>query len=534
MKTHKIYNIYFLLSMLFLITACTGDLDVVPKDDDDFLAEDFYADSDAYKHALAGIYGNLSLTGTGDAGSSNLSGIDAGTSQYTRTLWYLQDLAADEPIWSYENDEGGAIKAIQRNTWSANNTILLGFFSRAMFSVALANDFLRESTPEKLEARGHNAVSSDVTAYRAEARLLRAMAYYHLMDLFGKAAFVTEDDPVGSYQGPEYNRQQLFDFVESELLAIEGDLVDARQNDYARADKAVAWMILAKMYLNAEVYINTPKYTECITYCNKIIDAGYELASDYQLNFLADNDSNDAGENEIIFLTVSDGSVTQSYGATTVIINGEVGSLESNAADLGAQGWGGALRIRKQFAQKFLNGAVPTTDKRNTILTAGRDIEITDVGDRDSGYIITKFKNVTSDGTPGKDPTFVDTDFPMFRLADVYLKYTEAVVRGGSGGTIDKAVEYINDLRSRASSASINNGDLTLGFIIDERSRELYWEGHRRQDLIRFGLYTGGNYNWVWKGGSPNGIALSSHLNVYPIPANNLAANPNLTQNSGY
>jgi hypothetical protein len=112
--------------------------------------------------------------------------------------------------------------------------------------------------------------------------------------------------------------------------------------------------------------------------------------------------------------------------------------------------------------------------------------------------------------------------------------YTEAVVRGGSGGTIDKAVEYINDLRSRASSASINNGDLTLGFIIDERSRELYWEGHRRQDLIRFGLYTGGNYNWVWKGGSPNGIALSSHLNVYPIPANNLAANPNLTQNSGY
>lgn len=539
MKTQKFYNIYILLSLLFLMTACTGDLDVVPEDDDDFLAEEFYQSPDAYKSALAGIYGNLSLTGTGDAGSSNLSGIDAGTSQYARTLWYLQDLSADEPIWSYENDEGGAVKAIQRNTWSADNTILLGFFSRAMFSVALANDFLRESTPEKLESRGHSAVSSDIAAYRAEARLLRALAYYHLMDLFGKAAFVTQDDPVGTYAGPEYNRQQLFDFIESELIAIEGDLIAARKNEYARADKAVAWMILAKMYLNADAYGITVKdgknpYTECITYCNQIINAGYDLATNYQDNFLADNDFNEAGEKEIIFQLVSDGSVTQNYGATTVIINGEVGSLESNAADLGAQGWGGALRIRKQFAQKFLDGDVPMTDKRNTILTEGRDIEITDVGDRDSGYIITKYKNITTDGTPGKDPTFVDTDFPMFRLADVYLMFAEAVVRGGSGGTLNEAAIYINDLRNRAGSTNINESDLTLEFLIDERSRELYWEGHRRQDLIRFGLFTGGNYNWVWKGGSPNGIALSSHLKVYPIPANNLAANPNLTQNQGY
>ena len=122
----------------------------------------------------------------------------------------------------------------------------------------------------------------------------------------------------------------------------------------------------------------------------------------------------------------------------------------------------------------------------------------------------------------------------MFRLADVYLMYAEAVVRGGAGGTIEEAVGYVNLLRNRANSTSMSAANLTLDFLIDERSRELYWEGHRRQDLIRFGLFTGGNYNWVWKGGSPNGIALSSHLNVYPIPANNMAANPNLTQNPGY
>lgn len=535
MKTQNISKFYFLLVALFFFTACTDDLNVTPGDDDEFLTEAFYASPDAYRQALAGVYGNLSLTGTTGAGSSNLQGIDAGTSQYARTLWYLQDLSADEPIWSYENDEGGAVKAIQRNTWSSSNTILLGFFSRAMFSVALSNEFLRQSTDEKLAERGHTAaLSGEIVAYRAEARLLRALSYYHMMDLFGKAAFVTENDPVGAFQGPQYDRTQLFDFVESELLAIEGDLVAARQNEHARADKAVAWMILAKMYLNANVYIAQDKNTECITYCNKIIGGGYSLASNYDHNFLADNDTNEAAQNELIFTLVSDGVVTQNYGATTVMINGEVGSLENNATDLGAQGWGGALRVRKQFANKFLNGDVPMTDTRNTILTAGRDIEITDIGDRDSGYIITKYKNITSSGAAGPDPTFVDTDFPMFRFADVYLMFSEAVVRGGSGGTMSDAVGYVNLLRTRANSTSITASDLDLDFLIDERSRELYWEGHRRQDLIRFGLYTGGNYNWVWKGGSASGIALSSHLNIYPVPSNSIAANPNLTQNPGY
>jgi len=404
-----------------------------------------------------------------------------------------------------------------------------------MFSVALTNEFLRQSSDENIANRGHeSAVGGDIAAYRAEARLLRAMAYYHLMDLFGKAAFVTENDPVGTYQGPEYGRAELFTFVESELLAIESDLIAPRQNEYARADKAVAWMILAKMYLNAEVYGQGDRYTDCITYTNKIINSGYALASDYSLNFLADNDFNEAGMNEIIFQTVSDGTVAENYGATTVIINGEVGSLENNAADLGAQGWGGALRVRKQFAERFLNGDVPLTDTRNTLITAGREIEITDIGDRDSGYIITKFKNVTSSGEPGEDPTFVTTDFPMFRLADVYLMYAEAVVRGGGGGSLGEAVEYVNKLRTRANSSPITSGNLNLDFLINERSRELYWEGHRRQDLIRFGRFTGGNYNWAWKGGSPSGIALPGHLNVYPMPANNMSANPNLTQNPGY
>jgi hypothetical protein len=529
MITKYLNKIYFLLGLIFLFGSCTDDLNVIPKDDDEFLSDVFYSDAGAYQKALAGVYGNLSLTGNGP-GSSNISGIDAGTSQYGRVLWYLQDLAADEALWSYENDPG--TKEIQRNIWTPANPVFRGMYGRAMFSVALANDFLRQSTDDKLAERGHtSALSSEIVAYRAEARLLRALAYYHLMDLFGKAAFVTESDPVGTFQAPQYDRAQLFDFIESELLAIEGDLKAARENEYGRADKGVAWMILAKIYLNAKVYINKDKNSECITYCNKIIGGGYSLASNYKLNFMADNNTNEAGQNEIIFPLISDGVVTQNYGPTTVIINGEVGSLEENGPDLGVGGWGGALRVRKQFAEKFINGG---KDDRNTLITEGRNIDITEVSDRDSGYIITKYSNRTSTGAAGSDAGFVDTDFPLFRFADVYLMYAEAVVRGGAGGTIGKALEYVNLVRDRSNASLITLNDLNLSFLIDERSRELHWESHRRQDLIRFGLYTGGNYNWAWKGNGANGIAIANFKALYPMPSESIAANPNLTQNPGY
>ena len=527
MITKYLNKIYFLLGLIFFFGACTDDLNVIPQDDDEFLSEDFYSNASAYEQAIAGVYGNLSLTGN-DPGSSNISGIDAGTSQYGRVLWYLQDLAADEALWSYENDPG--TKEIQRNIWTPANPVFRGMYGRAMFSISLANDFLRQSTDDKLAERGHTGDVSEIVAYRAEARLLRALSYYHLMDLFGKAAFVTELDPVGTYQAPQYDRAQLFDYVESELLAIEGDLKPARTNQYARADRGVAWMILAKIYLNAEVYINTNRYADCITYSNKIINGGYSLASNYALNFMADNDFNEAGMNEIIFPLVSDGVVTQNYGPTTVIINGEVGSLEENQEELGAQGWGGALRVRKQFAEKFINGG---NDDRNTLITEGREIDIVDVADRDSGYILTKYSNRTSTGAAGSDPTFVDTDFPLFRLGDVYLMYAEAFLRGG-GGSETEALGYVNDLRERANADLISSNDLTLEFLIDERSRELHWESKRRQDLIRFGLYTGGNYNWAWKGNGANGIALGNHMAVYPLPSESIAANPNLTQNPGY
>ena len=228
------------------------------------------------------------------------------------------------------------------------------------------------------------------------------------------------------------------------------------------------------------------------------------------------------------------------------MVNGQVGSIEGNGTSFGVSsgGWGGALRLRKQFVQKF-DGASYNTDTRKTIISGTRAIDILDVANRDQGYILAKYSNRSASGVPGINSTFVDTDFPLFRLADVYLMYAECAVRGAAGATISQAQTYVNALRERANSGStianvnftsspLNTQTAQLDFILDERARELHWESHRRQDLVRFGKFTGGSYNWAWKGNGSNGISISNNLKVFPIPANALASNPNLTQNTGY
>ena len=540
MKKIKFNLVYFLFASL-VFTSCESDLEIEPENPNVFLSEEFFFTEDAYQKGLAGVYGNLSLTGTSGPESSNIGGIDAGTSQYGRCLWYLQNLTTDEAVWSYEGD--GGVRELQRNIWTAGNPIIRGMFSRAMFQVALCNEYLRQTTPEKLSSRGVTDASllSKIVEYRSEIKALRALAYYHLMDLFGKAAFNTENQPV-AIAGEEYNRQELFQYLETELTTLIPELKAPRTNEAGRLDQAFARMILAKMYLNAEVYIGQNRYQDCMTQCEAIIAGGYVLENNYLDNFKADNDTS----TEIIFAIQSDGEITQNYGPTTVMINGSVGSLEQNgtALGVGAGGWGGAIRLRKQFVEKF-NGVDFDYDARKTILGGGpRSLEIQDISNRNQGYILTKYSNVSSTGITGSNSTFVDTDFPLFRLADVYLMYAEAQMRkdgatNGSGTTnaSQQSLDYINALRFRAngdSFANVSTSQVTLDFILDERARELHWEAHRRQDLIRFGKYAGGTYNWAWKGNAASGVSISSNLNVYPIPTLALAANPNLTQNTGY
>ena len=533
MKKIKKLKWLFTLFLIGCLTSCVDDLDVEPKDPDVFIADDLYSSSDSYRQALAGVYGNLALTSALGSDQTNFTGIDAGTSQYGRGLWNMQTLTTDEAFWSWENDPG--LADLNRCTWTAGNVIIRGMYSRALGGVAFANEFLRQTTPELLDSRGvTESLSNEISTYRAEARFIRALAYYHIVDMFGKGPFVTENDPVGAFKAPEYSRQQLFEFIESELLEIIPEMADPLQNEYARADKAAAWMLLAKLYLNAEIYIGQDRYSDCLSYCEQIIGSGFSLTSNYLETFMADNHQGEA-RNEIIFPILSDGIVTQNYGPTTVMVNGQVGLLENNGEDFGvlAGGWGGALRVPQRFSQTFLNGNYDVDD-RNTLITADRNVDISDPTDRATGYVIQKWSNFTSTGVTGSGIEIVDTDFPMFRLADVYLMYAEAHLRGG-GGSLSTAVGYINELRTRSNNPNtITSSDLTLNFLLEERLVELHWEGHRRQDLIRYGRFSGGTYNWSWKGDGPSGLAIGGFRNLFPIPSESLAANPNLTQNEGY
>ena len=525
----KILYILIMFSALSLINySCVKDLDTVPIDPDELTSARVYDDPESYIHVLAKLYAGLAVSGQqGPSGNADISGIDEGFGQYLRGFWYMQELTTDEAIIAW-NDQ--TIKDLHYQTWGASDVFITAFYYRVMYQVSLCNEFIRETTDSKLDGRGISGdIRTDIGFYRAEARFLRALSYWHALDHFGNVPFVTENDPVGAFFPEQTTRPALFNYIESELLAIEGLLKEPRQNDYGRADKAAAWMLLAKLYLNAEVYTGTPKYTECLTYCKKVIDAGYTLEPDYRNLFLADNDSR---RNEVIFAVNFDGTNTQTWGGTTFIVRAAIGGTMT-PADFGVEsGWGGT-RTTSAFVDIF--GENNTSDHRAMFYKSGQNKEINDVGSFTDGYAITKYKNVDIEGNQGSNQNYVDTDFPMFRLADVYLIYAEAVLRGGTGGDEATAIEYFNDLRRRAYGNSNGNvSAIDLDRILKERARELYWECHRRTDLIRYGLFTGSDYLWPWKGFVKDGIGTDAKYNLFPIPSADITANTNLVQNPGY
>lgn len=534
---HSIFGVILALSL----SACMKDLDQEPIDPDSFTEKDVFKNATEAKGALAKIYASLSLTGQkGPSGDGDIAGADEGSTGYTRMQFYLQVASTDEAIirWS---DAG--VPDFHNMSWTPANTFNNAYYNRLGQQIAFANSFIDNA----------QALASDpeVAYYIAEARFIRAYAYYNVIDAFGKAPLVTSSK--ADLKPAQNTRAELFNFVESELKDLEGKLKAARANEYGRVDVVAAQALLARLYLNAKVYIGQDKYTDCITYAKKVIASSYSLnttdannnGTAYDELFLADNNSNGA-QNEFIFLASFDGLNTKTFGGTAFIIHGATGG-NMNASSLGINdGWSG-LTAPKEFVNKFEVSArnsnnEPTAwkDKRAMFYTDGQTYENTDLKDfTKSGYAITKFKNITSTGAAGKDPEkkFPDTDLPLIRLAEVYLTYAEAVLRGGTGGDRATALGYINQLRSRAygnASGNIADSNLTLDFILDERARELYWEGLRRTDLIRYGKFTGGAYLWSFKGGAASGVAVPDYRNLYPIPQDARTANDNLTQNTGY
>jgi hypothetical protein len=529
-KYLKIFSVT-VVAILVGITSCIKDLNTIPKDPKVVTSATVYKNDTAYKMVLAKCYAGLAISGQqGAAGMPDISGIDEGFSQYLRQYWCAQELTTDEAVIAW-ND--GTLRNYHEQNWTAAGEFIGAMYNRLYYQISLCNEFIRESTDAKLASRGITGEAlTNVQTYRAEARFLRAFSYYHALDMFGNVPFVTDADKVGAFLPVQKPRAELFTYIETELLDLVTGLKEPKANEYGRIDKAAAWMLLAKLYLNAQVYTGTERNTDCITYIKQVIGSPYTLDDNYAHLFLADNNTS----NEIIFPIAFDGVHTKGYGGTTFLIHAAVGGNMS-PTDFGIDGGWGGLRVTSALVDKF---ADPTgaTDKRATFHISGQNKSITDVFSFTDGYAIRKWKNVKSTGGAGQDLAFPDTDFPVFRLADAYLMYAEAVKRGGTGGDLNTALGYINALRLRAYGNATGNlattADITLDFLLDERARELYWEGHRRTDLIRFGKFSNSTYLWQWKGGVQAGLSTDAKFNLFPIPSSDIGANPNLVQNTGY
>ncbi len=627
----KIVSVALIAIMAITATSCTDDLNTSPIDDDVQTSESVYTSPQNYQQVLAKLYAGFATTGQqGPAGDPDIQGIDEGFSSYLRQLWVAQVISTDEAVVGW-NDDG--LPEYNYQAWNASNDFVMALYSRIYYQIALANEFIRN-------AQGNE--NQQVQQYLAEARFLRALSYWHALDMFGgNVPFVTEEDPVGAYQPEPIGAQELFNYIESELTDIESEMPAPGDNEYGRADQGAVWTLLTKLYLNAEVYIDQARYGDAVTYANNVIEqGGYTLEEDYGDLFRADNHT----ANGLIFSIPFDGVNTQTYGGTTFIHHAAIGG-DMNPANFGtSEAWGGH-RTTPEFVDileysgyqtpnpsgndeiyvpggyqassgygsdwtpadapalvsennndvytglvyigvsnaelKFTpdqnwnsnygdNGADGTleanganiaterlglhrvtvdlnnntyeieyADSRNSLFKDGQQKEIPSVdvlAEFTNGYGLTKWKNLTSNGQTGSDQVFVDIDFPMFRLADVYLMYAEATLRGNSGDP-NKAVNLINELRDRAHGdgvLNIDQSDLTLDLILDERGRELYWEAHRRTDLRRFNQFTGDQYIWSMKGQDAEGRATDEKYEIFPIPASDINSNLNLEQNPGY
>lgn len=527
------------LMLTMSTTSCVGDLDVTPINPQQTM--DLNGDALFNK-----IYASFSLTGqSGPSGNGDIEDVDEGRSDYFRTKWYLNEFTSDEAHWVWATDAG--LPELLHNSWGENCVFSAALYSRLYFTITLCNFYLEQ-----------NVQAEDAEQRNAEVRFIRALNYYDVMDIYGGGAFT---ETVSSEKAPYYNRQQMFDYIEKELKECAEKMAEPGQTTYGRADRVAAWNLLARLYLNAEVYTGTARWDDAMTYANKVINNGYyhlnttgavnpttgEVYSPYQMLFLADNDKNGA-QYENLVVGLFDGVKTKSYGGTNFLIQGAYSNKVStdDYAPSGANNsWGKCIRLRKQLVDKFFTSAPDEAatlkdmtnaahDDRALFFNKGISESITDEStDENLGFTSVKFRNVNSDGSSNDVIEFVNTDLPIMRIAEAYLTYAEASIRkNGAAGNTD-AAEKINALRARANATQKNT--YTLDEVCDEWSREFWLEGRRRMDLVRFGKFAGqSKYKWEWMGGTYEGNQFPSYMNIFPLPVNELSNNPNLKQNPEY
>ena len=517
------------------LSSCVGDLDVTPIDPSTTMAVD---EAGLYTKC----YANMALAGNGGAnGDCDIDGLDGGTTGFVRQLWNANELTTDEAICGW-GDPG--IPQFNYNTWDASHPMLQGFYYRLYSGINYCNHYLD--------------VCAGINATReAEVRFLRALYYYYLMDCYGNVPFTTA---VSAESPMQIMRADLFKWIESEVKLAAANMLEpaartSATEGYGRADQDAANLLLARMYLNAEVYTGEARWADAKTYAEKVIAGPHKLWttgangwSAYQMLFMGDNGENGASQEAILPL-LQDGITTTSWGTTLFLMASSWKDDMDTNGDYGTKEFWAGNRARSQLIKKFFPNvtdakeiaytisdmAAAAGDSRALFYGIDREFVPTNPSEFTSGISVGKFRNTYSTGANGHNSQFIDADYFLMRAAEAYLIAAEADLRE-DGSLSDTGLGYINALRSRAGAKTVAKEDCTLDYILDERSRELYYEGFRRTDLIRYGYYGGdnGKYLWDWKGGVLSGQAFAAERNLFAIPAEDINANPNLKQNSGY
>ncbi len=538
----NIKNIFSAVAAAAMLTACVGDLDTIPLNPTDVTSETAYgADEEGYVQGLTKIYFQLVSNNTQD-----LQVADGGASEFIRAFWSTQEVTADAAKCAW----GDAwVNDLNNNTWKGDvlNDAVYAVYVRTLQGITYVNEYLRQTSKANLDLRGVSAdVAKKIDSYRAEARFLRAFYYWAALDTFGQVPFATEDSPFGGgYNPPQTDRVTVFNYVLDELedLASADSAMPAAQSNYPRADKGSVLGLLARLYLNAEVYTGTAMWAEAKATCEEIYKLGYKLAPTHAELFRGDNGENPDAKGEMLFAASYNAEHTQSYGGTTYLtlstLSGDDGAVNITGIN---GGWAGN-RVPYEYVQRwftdvntpdYTEGTYNYKDARaGYFYIKGRSESMQDnLNTFLNGWSCIKFNNVPHDKTAEEfaataaTKNFSDIDWPLIRLGEIHLIYAEACMH--AGGDASAQMRALADRAGVKAPATIDEE-----FLMAERARELMWEAHRRTDLIRYGKWISG-YNWTFTGGNFAGHDLPAHFDVFPVPSTELATNTELNQNPGY
>lgn len=562
------YTKIFLATLLGMgMTACS--LDRTPLDPN--------TDTNFNKDAVfAKCYATFGTTGQkGPDGSGDVDGIDEGTSSFYRMFWELNEFCTDEGWWIW-NDVG--LADIRTQTWSSSNDLVYGLYSRLNFDITLCNSFL-DKTSEYTD--------DETLAQRAEVRMLRAINFYYLLDMFYRVPFsltVSPNKPLPT------TRPELFKWLEEECLELASDpyIIQAgqRTNKY-RVDQACAWFLLMRLYLNAEVYNESklgardgePRYADAKQYALKLINSSYQLHgfdkvtetavdlakertddhvyySAYQQLFMGDNDNNGA-QDEAIFMIYQDAIHCLNWGGSRFLVSAV---RDANYVPFGSTDTWSCFRSSPEFVYYWVDKSKASSISLNEYqmpvalgddraimaskTTAGKKMSLTgnEAADFYASWSVLKFTGVysTSETITLKDKNGNDSIVgapwnwaspvgePKWPDTDIPLfRLAEAYLTCAEAckrtGDETSAIKYINHLRRRANAPEITSLDDET--LLTEWAKEFWCEGRRRTDLIRYGQFAGPMASKTWEG---HKAGKDAKYNVYPIPEKDVTANENL------